>query len=75
MRALEMFGALALVSMRQQQYDTGGQIPFVFSSGNELVDDHLRAISEISELRLPSHQCFRIVTAVTIFKSQNGGFR
>ena len=70
-----VFRALPLITMRQQQHDSGGQVPFVFGGGNKLIDNHLRAIGEISELRLPCHQRFRIVSAITVFESQYGCFR
>ena len=48
-----MFGPLAFVPVRKQKYHAGGKIPFVFAGADELVDDDLRAVREIAELRLP----------------------
>src|ERR1035438_6002314 len=64
-----MFRALALVAVRQKHHQTRRKIPFVFGGADELVDDHLRAVYEIAELRLPENQSFRIVAAETIFKT------
>ncbi len=70
-----MFRSLAFVAMRQQQHDAGWQIPFIFRRADELIDDHLRAVGKIAELRLPQHQRFRIIPAITVFKAQDAGFR
>ena len=48
-----MFRPLALVAMRQQADEAGHAQPFALARGDELVEDHLRAIGEIAELRLP----------------------
>jgi hypothetical protein len=50
-----MFGALTFVAMRQQEHQAGRQIPFVFGGADELIDDDLRAVHEIAELRLPQN--------------------
>src|SRR5215471_14420183 len=51
-----MLRALPLVTVRQKQHDSRWKIPFVLARADELVDNHLRAISEISELRLPQNE-------------------
>ncbi len=45
--------ALAFISVRQQHDESGEQAPLVFSGGNELINDDLRAVGEISELGFP----------------------
>ena len=65
--------SLAFVTVRQQHHQTGEQAPLFFSGADELVDDNLRSIGEIAELRLPHHQRLGIVAAVTVFKTQHGG--
>ena len=42
--------------------------------GDELVDDDLRAVGEIAELRLPQDEGFGIVAAVSVFEAENAGF-
>ena len=69
-----MFRALALIPVRQQQHDAGGQIPLVLARADELIDDHLRAVGKIAELRFPQHQRFRIVAAIAVFETQHAGF-
>src|SRR6185437_6368454 len=51
-----MLGALPFLAMRKQQHQAARLPPFGFRRREELVDDHLRAICEITELRLPDHQ-------------------
>src|SRR6266436_4267222 len=60
-----MFRALAFKSMRKQQYEPGGKIPFIFTGTDELIDDDLRAVDEIPELRFPQNEDLRIVAAET----------
>ena len=51
-----MLGPLPLVTVRQQHDETAHAQPFRLARAEELVDDDLRAIGEIAELRLPQHQ-------------------
>src|SRR5208283_5921463 len=69
-----MFRALALVAMRQQQHQAGGQAPLVFAGAKELVGDHLRAVDEIAELRFPENERLGIVAREAIFKAHAAGF-
>src|ERR1700677_1623265 len=62
---------LAFVAVRQKQDKTGKQVPFGFAGGNELVDDGLCHIYEITELRFPKYERFRIVTTVAVFEAEN----
>ena len=69
-----VFRSLAFIAVRQKQHKAGEQVPFGFSGGDELVDDGLRHVYEVAELRLPQNQRFRIVAAVAVFESQHAGF-
>src|SRR6266446_6919458 len=51
-----MFRALAFVAVRQEHDETGRQIPLVLARADELVDDDLRTVGEITELRFPEHE-------------------
>jgi len=44
---------LALVAVRQQQDHAGLLAPLLLAGADELVDDRLRAVREVAELRLP----------------------
>src|SRR5215813_12568673 len=65
-----MFRALAFESVRQEHDNAGWKIPFVLAGADELVDDHLRAVHEISELRLPQNQRFGVVAAEAVLKTK-----
>ncbi len=60
--------------MRQEQYQAGEQVPLRLASDYELIDDGLRHVGEIAELRFPQHQRFRIIAAVAVFKAEDSGF-
>ena len=66
--------ALSFIAVRQEQHQSGGQIPFVFAGADELIDDHLRAVHEIAELRLPQNECLGIVAAESVLKAHARGF-
>ena len=48
--------AVALVAVRQQQREPRGLTPFREAGDEELVEDDLRAVDEVAELRLPEHE-------------------
>ncbi len=51
-----MFRPHALESVRQQQHESRQPPPFVFRAGDELINDDLRGVHEIAELRFPNHK-------------------
>ena len=59
--------------MRQQQHEPAHAQPFGFAGGQELVDDDLRAIGEIAELRLPQDERGGVGEAVAVFEADHGG--
>ena len=65
---------LPFVAVRQQQHQAGEQPPLVFAARDELVDDDLRAVREVAELRFPQHQRLGIVAAVAVLEAQDAGF-
>src|SRR5580704_17592842 len=69
-----MLRPLPLITVREQKDQPAWQIPFVFRSAQKLVDDSLRAIRKISELRLPHNQRLRIVAAEAVFESHASRF-
>src|SRR5207302_487726 len=69
-----MFRSLAFVAMGQKHHNASRQIPFIFTGADELVDDYLRAVRKITELRFPQYQRFRIVAAKAIFKTEAARF-
>src|SRR5579862_942953 len=70
-----MLRPLPFIPMWQEHYHTGRQIPLVVASADELIDDDLRAVSEVTELRFPKHERFGVVAAESIFKTEASSFR
>src|ERR1043166_4531669 len=66
-----VFGTLSFKSVRQQQHNPAQSPPLVFRAGDELVDDDLRRIPEVAELRFPTHQSVWPIQAVAVFESQH----
>ena len=66
-----VFRPLAFVAVRQQHDQPGEQAPLVLAGDDELIDDDLRAVGEVAELRLPQHQRFGIVAAVAVLEAQH----
>ena len=70
-----MFRPLSFKAVRQQQDQPAEPVPFVLRAGNELIDDDLRGVAKIPELRLPANQTIRAIQTVTVIKTQHAGFR
>ena len=69
-----MLRPLPFVSVRKQQHDARQQIPLVFARRDELVDDDLRPVREITELSFPQHERFGIIAAESVFESHHARF-
>src|SRR6266852_4023864 len=68
-----MLRPLAFVAVRQKHHETRRQVPFIFAGADELVDDDLRAVGKIAELRFPQNERFGIVAAETVFETEAAG--
>src|ERR1043166_10111070 len=66
-----MLGTLTFVTVRQQEDDRTGPLPFRFAGKHELIDDRLRAVGEIAELRLPQTEHVRIIERISVIESQH----
>ena len=51
-----VLGPLPFEAVRQQQHEAAQAAPLVLGAGDELVDDHLRRVDEVAELRFPQHE-------------------
>ena len=60
--------------MRQHQGQAVEAAPLDFARSDELVDEHLRAVGKVTELRFPDDEGARIVGCVAVFKAQHGFF-
>src|SRR4051812_20347573 len=66
-----VFGTLSFETMREQQHNAAEPIPFVLGTRQKLIDEHLRSVHEIAELRLPTNQTVRAVEAVAVVKPKH----
>src|SRR5260370_23892217 len=65
-----MLRSLALIAVRQKHYKARWEVPLVFARADELIDDHLRAVGKIAELRFPQDERLGIVAAESVFETQ-----
>ena len=69
-----VFRSLAFKAVRQQQNQTAGLVPLRFGGDNELVNNDLRAVHEITKLRFPHGQRCGRGHAVAKFKAHDPEF-
>src|SRR5260370_23983444 len=67
-----MVTTLALVSVRQQQYDPAPLPPLLLAGGDELVQDRLGAVDEVAELSLPADQGVWPGNRVAVLEADRG---
>ena len=70
-----VFRPLALIAMRQQNREARHAQPLALARRNELVEDHLGAIGEVAELRLPDGERIGLGQRIAIFEAQHRLFR
>ena len=70
-----VLGARALVAVGQQQRQARGLPPLGQAGGEELVEDHLRGVHEVAELRLPQHQRVGVLHAVAVLEARGSPAR
>src|SRR5262245_57895851 len=66
---------LPLITMWQKQNQADGLLPLGLGASNELVNDDLSSIGEVSKLRLPEYQRQRVGHTVAKFKAKHDRFR
>ncbi|OWK23592.1 hypothetical protein AJ87_34715 [Rhizobium yanglingense] len=69
-----VFRTLTFVTMRQQADETRHAQPLAFARRNELVEDDLRTVCEIAELRFPERERVRARQRIAVFEAENGLF-
>ena len=69
-----MLRPLPFVAVRQQHHEPAGAQPLGLARRDELVDDDLRAVAEIAELRLPQHERARVGDRIAIFEAEHAEF-
>ena len=70
-----MLGALPFVTVGQQHHEPTHSAPLHVGRGDELIDDDLSAVHEITKLGLPENERAGICEGIAIFESEYGGFR
>src|SRR5450432_593595 len=68
-----MLRTLTFVAVRQEEDNAARALPLRFGRDDELVDDGLRAVGEIAELRLPETEHVWIIERITVVESEHGG--
>ena len=66
---------LAFIAMRQQADEARHAQPLALARRDELVDDDLRAVGEIAELRFPQGQRLRLGQRIAVFEAEHRLFR
>src|SRR5579862_2573849 len=66
---------LSLVAVRQQNDEPAHPLPLRLGARDELVDDHLRAVHEVAELRLPADEPPRVRQADAELEPEDGVLR
>src|SRR3954447_15529685 len=69
-----MFGSLPLEGVRKQHDEPTGPQPLGLARSDELVDDALPPIREITELRFPQHQGLWVGKRIAIFEAKHPEF-
>ena len=64
-----MVRPLAFVTVRKKQDDGRALSPLHLARGDELVDDRLRAVGEVAELRLPQDERFGSRNRIAVFEA------
>ena len=63
---------LALVAVRQEEYQAGQLAPLGLTGGDVLIDDGLRTVGEVTELGLPRHDGVRVTHGVAVLEAHAG---
>src|SRR4030095_7014576 len=74
-KGARVFGSRALVSVRQQHDQAVGIAPFVLAGGDVLVDDGLRIVDEVAELRFPQDEVAPAVQRIAVVEAKHRLFR
>ena len=67
-----MLRSLPFVAMRQKQNDPARSLPLRLRRHDKLIDDRLRAIREIAELRFPKAKHVWVIERIPVIKTENG---
>ena len=62
---------MTIITMRKKNNETVLDIPFSLTRADELIDDYLCSICEISELRLPKNESIWMSLSITKFVAKD----
>src|SRR6266487_213392 len=65
---------LSFISMRKQHDERRILAPLGATGGDKLIDNYLRDVGKIAELRLPQDQCFRSVDTIAVLEAKRAHF-
>ncbi|MNT31173.1 hypothetical protein D3C72_1669980 [compost metagenome] len=65
-----MLRTLPFVAVWQQHHQATHTAPFLLAGADELVDNNLRTVSKVTELRFPDSQGARLCGGIAVFKRQ-----
>ena len=66
-----VLGPLSLEAVRQEQHEPREARPLVLGGDDELVDDDLRRVGEVAELRLPHDELVGAVERVAVLEAEH----
>ena len=70
-----VLGSLAFEAVRQEQHEAAGLPPLVLRGDEVLVEDDLRAVDEVAELRFPRDERFSVRDRVPVLEPERGVLR
>ena len=70
-----MFGASTIIAMRKQHHQSSALKPFLLTTGDELINDALRIVGEITKLSFPQDEAVGVDNAVAKIKTEGSEFR
>ena len=70
-----MLRTLTFIAVRQKHDQTAGTAPFRLTGRDELVDNNLCTVGEVTELAFPNDEFIRIGRGITVIKSEDSFFR
>lgn len=67
-----VFGALAVLAVRQVHDERGDGVPLGLAGHDAVVDHDLRAVGEVAELRFPDDEAVRVVDGLALLEAEHG---
>src|SRR5450631_3938793 len=65
-----MLGTLPFITVRQQEYQSAGAVPFRFTTGYKLVNNNLCAVGKVAKLGFPDRQTQWGLKRITVLETK-----